>query len=272
VAHRLPPLTPAALGLGIGTFMDMSNNFFDPTLLETEYAEQLRTTYEDAKGTPFLNYYRSYPRFISALSAIHEYKKEHARSYAKRVKQEHDLKNCEAIFSKIIAYSCCLPLVQEGHIRALYLKHDDYDLKIERRDGSAAFLEVFCIMPDFIPDDPGVIDIQTHTQQAMSSVRQKLLRKIAKQRQMKQNRENWAVIELNNHTIAGDFAVLSSLSSGYKIELDRRTMKRVREGYDWSGSVFEDESTSYLRGIIYFSLGNYADRRLVLNPLYGLAK
>jgi hypothetical protein len=66
--------------------------------------------------------------------------------------------------------------------------------------------------------------------------------------------------------------VLSSLSSGYKIELDRRTMKRVREGYDWSGSVFEDESTSHLRGIIYFSLGNYADRRLVLNPLYGLAK
>jgi len=252
--------------------MDMPKNFFDPTLLDTEYVKQLRTTYEDTRGTPFLNYYRSYPQFISALSAIHEYKKEHARSYSKRVKQEHDIKNCEAILTEIVVYSSYLPLVQEGHIRALSLKHDDYDLKIERSDGSAAFLEVFCLMPDFTPNDRGVIDIQTHTQQAMSSVRQKLLRKIAKQRQMKQSRENWAVIELNNHTIAGDFAVLSSLSSGYKVELDPRTMKRVREGYDWSGSVFEDESTRHLKGIIYFSLGNYADRRLVLNPFYSPTK
>jgi hypothetical protein len=72
--------------------------------------------------------------------------------------------------------------------------------------------------------------------------------------------------------LRGDFAVLSSLSSGYKVELDPRTMKRVREGYDWGGSVFEDESTRHLKGIIYFSLGNYADRRLVLNPYYGLTK
>jgi hypothetical protein len=86
---------------------------------------------------------------------------------------------------------------------------------------------------------------------------------------MKQSRENWAVIELNDHTITGDFTVLSSLSSGYKLELDPRTMKHVREGYDWSGSAFEDESTRLLKGIIYFSLGNYADRRLVLNPFYG---
>lgn len=171
----------------------MPENFFDPTLLDTEYAKQLRTTYEETRGKPFLNYYRSYARFVSALSAIHAYKREHARSYAKRVKQEHDLKNCEAIFTEIIVYSSYLPLVQEGHIRALSLQHDDYDLKIERSDGSAAFLEVFCLIPDFSPDDRGVIDIQTHTQQAMSSVRQKLLRKIAKQRQMKQNRENWAI-------------------------------------------------------------------------------
>jgi hypothetical protein len=105
----------------------------------------------------------------------------------------------------------------------------------------------------------------------MSSVRQKLLRKIAKQGQMKQNRENWAVIDLNNHTIAGDFAVLSSLSSGYKVALDPRTMKCVREGYDWSGLVFEDESTRQLKGVIYFSLGNYTARRFVLNPFYGLS-
>src|ERR671924_37065 len=87
----------------------MPKNFFDPTLLDTEYAKQLRTTYEDTRGTPFLNYYRSYPRFVSALSAIHEYKKEHARSYAKRVNQEHDLKNCEAIFTEIIVYSSYPP-------------------------------------------------------------------------------------------------------------------------------------------------------------------
>jgi hypothetical protein len=250
----------------------MLQNFFDPTLLDTEYVKQLRTKYRDTRVTPFLNYYRSYPRFTSALSTIHEYKKEHARSYSKRVKQGHDLKNCEAIFTEIIVYSSYLSLVQEGHIRVLSLKHDDYDLEIERGDGSAAFLEVFCIMTDFVPGDRGVIDIQTHTQQATSSVRQKILHKIARQHQMKQNRENWAVIELNNHTIAGDFAVLSSLSSGYKIEMDPRTMERVREGYDWNGSAFEDESTRHLKGIIYYSLGNYADRRLVLNPFYGLTQ
>ena len=240
--------------------------------LDSEYVKLLRITYEDTRGKPFLNYYLSYPRFLSALSAIHEYKKEHARSSSKRVKQGHDLKNCEAIFTEIIVYSPYLPLVHEGHIRALSLKYDDYDLRIERGDGSAAFLEVFCLMPDFSPDDRSVIDIPIHTQQAMSSVRQKLLRKIARQHQMKQNRENWAIIELNNHTIAGVFAVLSSLSSGYKIEMDPRTMERVREGYDWNGSVFEDESTGHLKGIIYYSLGNSADRRLVLNPFYGLTQ
>jgi hypothetical protein len=46
--------------------------------LDSEYVKLLRRTYEDTRGKPFLNYYRSYPRFLSALSAIHEHKKEPA--------------------------------------------------------------------------------------------------------------------------------------------------------------------------------------------------
>jgi hypothetical protein len=45
-------------------------------------------------------------------------------------------------------------------------------------------------------------------------------------------------------------------------------MKAVSEGYDWSQSVFVAPVTQYLRGIIFFDLGNYADRHTLLNPYY----
>ena len=43
-------------------------------------------------------------------------------------------------------------------------------------------------------------------------------------------------------------------------------MTIIDEGYDWSGSIFEDEITKHLKGIIYFALGDYESRRFVINP------
>ncbi len=146
------------------------------------------------------------------------------------------------------------------------------DIIVERLDGSKMFLEVFCVMPDFpVPEDGKfkVHDVKTHTQDSMASIRQKLLRKITKQNQLSKPRENFAVIELNDVSIAGDFAVLSSLSGGYKINLDIQDHKVVSSGYDWSNSIFNDPSTQFLKGVIYFSLGDYESRRLIVNPKFG---
>ena len=114
----------------------------------------------------------------------------------------------------------------------------------------------------------GVNDITTHTQNAKASVRQKLLRKIRKQNQMTKARDNYAVIELNDVSITGSFAVPSSLSSGYKVTIDRTTMKTVNSGYDWTHSVFEDESLRHLKAVIFFDSGNYESRHFLDNPLF----
>jgi hypothetical protein len=143
---------------------------------------------------------------------------------------------------------------------------------VERLDGSKMFLEVFCVMPSFpLPDEDEkfkVFSVKTHTQTEMASIRQKLLRKISKQGQLSKPRENFAVIELNNVSIAGDFAVLSSLSDGYKLNLGLESGKVLSRGYDWSNSVFDDPSTQWLKGVIYFSLGDYESRKIIFNPKF----
>ena len=124
-------------------------------------------------------------------------------------------------------------------------------------------------MPSFpLPEDRKVVvwDVKTHTQIEMASVRKKLLRKIAKQKQLSKPRENYAVIELNDLSIVGDFTVLSSLSSGYTVTINKETMKIESSGYNWENSIFEDQSTEFLKAIIYFDLGNYGSRRFLHNP------
>ena len=159
--------------------------------------------------------------------------------------------------------------VYEGLIRGVHKISSECDIIIELMDGTKQYLEVFCVMPNFkMPSKPGEIvvgDVKTHAQNEMASIRQKLLRKIEKQKQFTTQRDNFAAIELNDSSIAGDFAILSSLSDGYKITIDRNTMKTVDEGYDWSDSVFHDESTKYLKGIIYFNLGDYQSRKIIMN-------
>lgn len=111
-----------------------------------------------------------------------------------------------------------------------------------------------------------VFQIQTHLQEPLSSVRQKLLHKIKKQKQLSQLRENFAVIEMNDPSIAGDFHVLSSLSNGYKINIDKRTLRCTSGGFDWSNSIFDNEIVNNLKGIIYFSMGDYGERKFIFNP------
>lgn len=245
-------------------------------LLTCDYFKKCRDGYYDAREAGCLNRYRNYVTLLEDLNDIHDYNEQHAKSYAKRFRASSgDWRNCEATYSEIIVYRTYIRSVYEGLIRAIQLEETEADIIIERLDGSKMFLEVFCVMPDFpIPKDGGfgVYDVKTHTQTAMASIRQKLLRKISKQNQLSKPRENFAVIELNDVSIAGDFAVLSSLSGGYKMNLDVQNHKVVSTGYDWSSSIFDDPSTQFLKGIIYFSLGDYGSRKIIFNPKFSTAR
>jgi hypothetical protein len=246
--------------------MDLTySSFFDQKLLDTEYFRRHRDAYERYFQDGVISKYRCYPVIVEKLQSIYEYNATHARYFARRIAQQGDLRNCEAILSEVIVYSHYIPLVKEGVVESLDVCEDDYDLKIERTGHPDVFLEVFCIMPEFKKNERGVCDMRTHTQTALSSIRQKLLRKMQKQKQMQKARENWAVIELNDVSIAGEFTVLASLSDGYKVIINRETKQVVQRGYDWSNSIFDAPETQNLHGIIHFDLGYYEGRRYILN-------
>jgi len=76
-------------------------------------------------------------------------------------------------------------------------------------------------------------------------------------------------LNLTTVQLEGDFTILSSLSDGYKITININTMETISKGYDWTKSVFHDESTKYLKGIIYFNLGDYQSRKIIMNNNYG---
>ena len=242
-------------------------SFFDPNMLSVDYVKRLRQEFMETRHSTFNNHHRNYPRLLSALEDIFFHNELHGRRYVRRMKAEgNDVSSGDAIFAEIIIYRAHLPLIAEGHLISLDLDDKECDLIVSRSDGTQAFLEVFSISPVLNGELGTVTSIVSHTQAAMSSVRQKLLRKVEVQKQMIKPRENWAVIELNSTAIAGAFTVLSSLSGGYKITIDISTMKTVSEGYDWSESIFNLDNLQFLRGVIHFDLGNYADRRVLLNP------
>jgi len=252
---------------------DAERIFPFPDLLECEYFKKYRNAFYRMREEGYQLGVRNYLNLLNYINEIYEYNEQHARGFAKLFRSgSKDWNNCEAIFSEIIVYRYYIRLVYEGIIKSIQRNTDECDLIIERLDGSRYYLEVFCVMPNLKrPSKPGefvIQDIKTHTQAAMASIRQKLLRKIEKQKQFTKPRENFAVIELNDSIIAGDFAILSSLSRGYKITISKETMEKISEGYDWKESVFHDESTKFLKGIIYFSLGNYESRKFIFNPLF----
>jgi len=213
---------------------------------------------------------RNYFNLLLYLTDIHNYNEQHAKGFVKRFRTDgKDWKNAEAIFSEIIVYRYYIRPAYEGLIRGIHRINSECDIIIELIDGTKQYLEIFCVMPHFKklskPDEFVVEDLKTHTQTEMASIRQKLFNKIEKQKQFTKPRDNFAVIELNDSLIAGDFSILSSLSDGYKIIINKDTGEAVSAGYDWSNSIFHDESTKYLKGIIYFDLGNYHSRKIIMN-------
>jgi hypothetical protein len=252
---------------------DREGQFALPDLLTCDYFQRQRKGYYGAREAGCLNRCRNYVRLLEDLDDVHAYNEQHAKSYAKRFRgSSKDWRNCEAIFSEVIVYRSYVRAAYEGLIRGIHLEEAESDIIVERLDGSKMFLEVFCVMPSFPQPNadgtPRVYSVMTHTQTEFASIRQKLLRKISKQNQLSKPRENFAVIELNDVTVAGDFAVLSSLSGGYKLEIARESRKVVSRGYDWENSVFEDPSTQWLKGVIYFSLGDYESRKYIFNPKF----
>jgi hypothetical protein len=251
---------------------DREAQFALSDLLSCSYFKKYRHGYYAAREAGLLNRDRNYVTLLQYLSDIHAYNEQHAKSYAKRFREgASDWRNCEAVFSEVIVYRAYIRGVCEGLIRGIQLEKAESDIIVERLDGSKMFLEVFCVMPSFpLPEDgkSEVYSVKTHTQTEMASIRQKLLRKISKQNQLTKPRENFAVIELNDVSIAGDFAILSSLSSGYKLNLGLESGKVLSRGYDWNDSVFDDPSTQFLKGIIYFSLGDYESRKFIFNPKF----
>ena len=253
---------------------DHESQFAIPDLLKCDYFKRLRECYYAAREANCLIPNRNYITLLEDLSDIGAYNAQHAKSYAKRFREgSKDLRNCEAIFSEVIVYRAYIRAAYEGLIRSIQLEGAESDVVIERLDGSKIFLEVFCVMPSFPVSDedgkPKVYSVGTHTQTANASIRQKLLCKISQQGQLSKPRENFAVIELNDVTIAGDFAVLSSLSGGYKLKLGLDSGKVLSSGYDWDDSVFDDPRSQWLKGVIYFSLGDYESRKFIFNPKFG---
>ncbi len=248
------------------------DQFVFPDLIHIDYFQKYRRGYYASRENGLLNIHRNYVNLLLYLNDIHEYNEQHAKSFAKRLQSnKKDWKNCEAIFSEVIVYRSYIRSVYEGLIKKIELDESESDIIIERLDGIKAYLEIFCIMPNFPIPDPDkivVIDVKTHTQKELASVRQKLLRKIDKQRQFTKQRENFAVIELNDVSIAGDFTVLSSLSSGYEERINKETMESISEGYNWEDSIFKDPRTKFLKGIIYFNLGDYNSRKCLVNPYF----
>lgn len=249
-------------------------DFFDPLLLKTEYFSKYARAKERTKETGFFNSHRNYDVLVSLFDAIANYDIHHARSFAKRIKtQDNDWSSCEAVFAELIVYGYYLRLRDEGLVRSLALDTNECDVIVERSDGTKMYLEVLCVMP-YLPKSKGgtsvVRQIKTQTQTSPASLRQKLLHKMDQQEQFSKPRENYAVVELNDISIVGDFHVLSSLSDGYKVGLDRETYEIIGSGFDWSNTFLSDSRARYLKGLIWFDLGNYECRRILINPYFAL--
>ena len=259
----------------IKTGLDLiEEGFHDKELLQTEYLQKYRSGYEWSRSNGFLNPYRNYSAILNYFSEIRIHNPQHERSFAKRIMAKpENWRNCESVVSEVIVYQYYIRLIRESLIKRIEIEKDEADLIVCREDGSRMFLEIFCIMPEFPvskPDEIRVIDVRTHSHEAFASVRQKLLKKIRKQRQLSKKRENFAVIEMNHPTIANDFSVAASLSDGYKIWYDRETMTPKREGCDWEASVFDLPETEFLKAVIWLHLGAYEYRKMIMNPKFSI--
>lgn len=254
--------------------MDVVNeiDFFDGNLLESKYFKLYKQAYLQTVNTNYFNPHRNYYNLINSFKNIYEINENHAKSFAKRIRtQQKEWNDCEAVYCEVIVYNYYISLLQEGIVKNILMKKDDYDLKIEYVDGTSEYFEIFSVMPQIgasLSGETSVYRLKTHLQQEASSIRQKLLRKIEKQNQLKEPRQNYAIIELNDIRIADDFIIVSSLTGGYKVKVDIESMELMDQGYDLTNFIFNEPATRNIKGIIYFFLGNYSERRIIENPYF----
>jgi len=254
---------------------DLEQAFPFQDLLKLDYFQKYRRAHYRFREERFVvEPRRNYRSLLQYLTEIHEYSSDDAKGFAKKLRDEDsEWRSGEAIFAEIIVYRYYVRLVSEGIVRSARLGRKDCDVIVERLDGSREYLEVLSIRPNLPEPGPegfASYKISTHTQDAKSSIRQKLLHKIREQKQMSKPRENYAVIELNDVSIVGDFHVLSSLSDGYKIHIGRKTRRKIDEGFDWNSSIFHGDCARYVKGVIWFDLGDYESRRILYNPFFKL--
>ncbi len=250
--------------------------FIFKDIMKTEYFQKLRKGYYEASQKCLLNVHRNYLTLLTFINEIYEYDKQHAKHFVSRFRgSSKDWRNCEATFSEIIVYRHYIRSNYEGIIKKIHLDEPESDIIIERLDGNKAYLEVLCVMPELKFSTQGksvVNDLGTHQQNELSSIRQKILHKVNKQKQFSAQRENYAVIELNDPRIASEFTVLSSLSRGYNINFNSETGDKTGEGYNWEASLFDDPKTAFIKAIIYFYMGDYQSRKFVFNPKFHYIK
>lgn len=210
--------------------------FSFPKLLQTEYFRKYRKNYY--RGTHhwlstrgYQIGHRNYMNLLKFLNEIAEYNKNHARSFVRRFQSsQKDWRNCEAIFSEVIVYRYYIRPVYERLIKSISLNEKEGDIILERLDGTKAYLEVFCVMPEIkMPKKTGEVvvrDIKTHTQKEMASIRQKLLRKIKKQKQLSEPRDNYQSSNLTNHLSAVTLPYFLHCREGIKLLLINKVVRR----------------------------------------------
>ncbi|MFQ5956804.1 MAG: hypothetical protein ACE5KK_03435 [Candidatus Brocadiales bacterium] len=214
------------------------------------------------------NKHRSLYTLSRDLSTIFDYDVNICKHFQERIIRERDFKNFwNGTFAEII--------VMAFYIREEFkveFETEEADL-ILRIDDDPIHLEVFSINPDLkVAQNIKEIechDIKTHLPIAnTSSVRGKLCDKLGEnQNQFKDGRKNIAIIELNNTSIAGDFSVLSSLSGGYVVVLNKKSGEVVKGGFNWNdNNFFTKEEGKRASAIIYFDMGDYENRRKIKNP------
>ncbi len=163
---------------------DAERDFPFPDLIETEYFKKYKNAYYWFLKEKYQLGIRNYFNLINYLSDIYEYNQRHAMGFAKDFRSAskgEDWNNCEAVFSELIVYRYYVRLVYEGIIKKINRNKKECDLIIKRIDDSFAYLEVFCVKPNYERPKPGefiVRTTKTHLQNEMASIRQKLLRKI----------------------------------------------------------------------------------------------
>lgn len=217
----------------------------------------LKLIINNSKGYP----HRNIAILGRDLKTIFDYDPNIYNHFENRIINGRDIKNFwNGIFAEIIVTASYL---RKGFKVDIIEKEADLILKV---GNDTAYLEILSINPESQPDMK-VHESKTHLPVVnTSSIRGKLCNKLGKG-QFKKGRINVAIIELNSPGIAGDFAIQSSLSDGYKVAIDKKSMKIVGGGFDWqNNNFFETEDGKKISAIIWFDMGDYENRRKIKNP------